>query len=522
MTKIFEQKINRFDGGMANDIREKDTTRFAFTRNFDTLSFPHRLIPYRSYENGNDTNTRLLTDFVYASSKLHALGINLASSNEPKVYIRTAFTDGAWTTEAANFTSGGTDDKVPGCFVFHDGSIFMLSGTTTVDRYYVGGGTAWAVAAAIAHGGGIDGVGSNAVQGIVHSKDKSLYLAGTRKIYRRAEGAADSSWSTAVLTLPLNLTITSICEYGNFLAIGCKDNNPIAQTSKVFLWDRDSSVTTLSELIDWGLGTLNVLEELEGKLIGISLIKRETSGGLIFNSVLSFKYYNGNGAQEFERINGTRSSSTSPISYLGTQKQKVNNRLYFVAMLSTDVSTQTKEGVWSVGRSGPSRPYVVTNEYPSRNDNTGVPTTIEGFFIMGSYVWVVYDTGNVSKTDDTANFTSNSKYETQIFDGDDSSITKKLIGVTVNTAPLPAAGSVQLLYRIDANIDGTTAGGNMTSIFTHTTDNSLSHSAINIESSGATLPEFKEIQFQIISLGGAEIIGLSFAYEITGKRLYDL
>ena len=96
---------------------------------------------------------------------------------------------------------------------------------------------------------------------------------------------------------------------------------------------------------------------------------------------------------------------------------------------------------------------------------------------------------------------------------DDIRITKKLVGVTVETEALPTAGQVVLKYRKDEETSWTT-------IFTNTTDNSLSHSAINIESTGVTLPQFKEIQFQIISTGNAVITGLRFKIEIIDKEPY--
>ncbi len=52
-----------------------------------------------------------------------------------------------------------------------------------------------------------------------------------------------------------------------------------------------------------------------------------------------------------------------------------------------------------------------------------------------------------------------------------------------------------------------------TTIFTEDTNNSISFSAVT------GLPkDYKEIEFQILSTGGAEVTGLSFKEEITGKR----
>jgi len=57
-----------------------------------------------------------------------------------------------------------------------------------------------------------------------------------------------------------------------------------------------------------------------------------------------------------------------------------------------------------------------------------------------------------------------------------------------------------LKYKKDAETSFTT-------IFTHNTDDSLFHEAVNIESSGATLPEFRELSLRIESTGGAVITG---------------
>ena len=498
---------------MANDIRTDDITKFAASKNFDALSFPSRLVPYRSYEAGNDTVARKMGNFLYASGKLFGLG-EQTSPLRPQIFYKDTFTDGTWSTTANNVVLTTPPSFLYDTFVQYKGFIFGFILNTSIWKYDITG-----AAAMVTADGTVGSTITSTANGVVHSKDDILYMAFNNVIV--SKNGAGGAWNVAALTLPTKYTITSLCEYGNYLAIACKDTDVLSQSSRVFLWDRDSSVATLAESIDWGLGTLQVLEELEGRLIGISLIKRETSGGLVFNSILSFKYYAGaQGAIEFARIDGSRDASISPLSSLGVQKQKANNRIYFAVVLTMNEGSGSKEGVWSVGRSGQDRPYAITVEHQS-SDGT-VPTAIDGFFLAGSYVFIAYSntgslSGNISKSNDAATFSNNSQYESLIFDGGDPSQTKKLIGVTVMTAPMPAAGSVALGYAIDSTIGTTTT---FTNIFTNTTDNDISHSAINIESSGATLPEFKEVQFQIISTGGAVVTGLSFEYELVPKRIY--
>ena len=88
------------------------------------------------------------------------------------------------------------------------------------------------------------------------------------------------------------------------------------------------------------------------------------------------------------------------------------------------------------------------------------------------------------------------------------------IGVTVTNVALPSGTTITCAYRKDEETSYTT-------IFTNTTANSISKSAINITSSGANLPEFKEIQFRVSVTGGnGEITGIKFKFEVIEKDLY--
>ena len=48
MGKIFEVKINRFDGGVSDDPREPLFNMGSLIKHFDVFSNPFKLIPYRS------------------------------------------------------------------------------------------------------------------------------------------------------------------------------------------------------------------------------------------------------------------------------------------------------------------------------------------------------------------------------------------------------------------------------------------------------------------------------------------
>ena len=110
----------------------------------------------------------------------------------------------------------------------------------------------------------------------------------------------------------------------------------------------------------------------------------------------------------------------------------------------------------------------------------------------------------MNKTDDAANYTFTSIYETELFG--DGKQTYKLLSATVMTDFLPTAGQVVLKYKKDEETSFTT-------IFTNTTDNSQRRTAINIESSGATLPTYRRLRLRVESTGNAVITGIRLVSE---------
>ena len=209
-------------------------------------------------------------------------------------------------------------------------------------------------------------------------------------------------------------------------------------------------------------------------------------------------------------------TGTVPLTIaVGIQKQKIDNRLLFQMLI--ELNGAVRDGVWSIGRVGPGVPFSLAHERTS-NNNTALATGdgVRGFIQVGDYLFQSYAAGGThatTKTDDSATaFSHNSVYESKIFNLGDSSIYKDLKEATVTTEFMVAAGDITLQYRVDENTAWTT-------IFNNTTNNSIGHTATNIESSGAALPRhYREIQFRILSTGNAEITGLSFKEQVAGRK----
>ena len=339
-------------------------------------------------------------------------------------------------------------------------------------------------------------------QGLVHSKDDILYIPYDNKIASKNGAAA---FNLTALTLPTNQIITAICEYGNYLAIAAKPKFAPGR-SIIYLWDRDSSLTTLSEKIDFGSETLLFLEELDGYLIGISKMGGSGTDGVDFAGWVNeprivFKYATSGmlGAKQLLRIDAT----SGGIQIVG--RQKVNNRLYF--MMSTQINSVAYNGVWALGRNEDGGYGLYIDR--SLNNDTAITTPVpKGFLLFGDYMFVAYTANGTYVANITINtntFTSASgTYESLIIG--DGRHNYKLVAIGVHTEPMPTAGQVILKYKVNEETSFTT-------IFTHTTDNAIYHEAINIESSGDELPQFRELQIQSLSTGKTVVTGIYLKYE---------
>ncbi len=525
MGKIIETKIDRFDGGIANDPRDTRTSVARMISNFDALTNPKKLIPRRDLEEGDaGSATSKKQNFAFGVADisnapsvhtLYGLGVQ-SSAADAEVLDKdlslgvtgTDFDDQIWGQPTANQSASG--DVAFGCFTYYQsaaavGKIYGFlrnSGSGAANRIFAFDpqGTAFDE-----DEGTLVVEANNTAQGLVHPKFDNLYLPYENYI---ASKDAAGAFNMSALVLPRQYYITSLADFGNYLAIACASRNPF-DNSRLFLWDMTS--TDASETIDLGSGVCQVLEEVDGDLIAISL-KADTANAtdankIIFDERVIFRVLSGSKMIKFLELKAESQNTRLPIA-----KQKIDNRLYF--LMGIDYNGSEVEGVWSIGRTSIGGPMALFHEYTTAL--TG--STLHSFIYAGDFVVLastVSGTFELVKTQDSStSFANNSIYETVIFDAGDSSLKKDLVGVTVMTDPMPTAGKVLVKYKKDED-------STWTLISTFTDDNGISKGAVSIETSSAKVLNYKEIQFRLESTGGAEITGLTFKEEITGKRKYE-
>jgi hypothetical protein len=185
--------------------------------------------------------------------------------------------------------------------------------------------------------------------------------------------------------------------------------------------------------------------------------------------------------------------------------------MYWVASVPFGSSTSTESthhlGIWGFGRKDRNYDFSLFLDYIDENVDTS-NFKINSFGSCGNFWYLNHGAaGAVYKTSSTA-YTFSSVYESQIFG--DPNITKKLVGVRVNTVIQPSAGQITLKYKRD----GATT---WRIIFIDGTDNSLRHEAVNLEKRTATMTQATPCVVTLASHGLAA--GDKFYFSTTGALL---
>lgn len=497
--------INNFNGGIVNDPRNPREGVCRTCTNFDALTNPYKLTPYYDSESGDSaSSTSQKQNFAIAlrsgtTYSLYSLGVKQSASTAEVLYKDLTsgsgndLADASWATPTANQSASGAANFEMFTYYKTQGLIYGAR----ANRYiwaFSPTGTAWADTA-YDYGSTFASI----TEGLVHPKDDIMYFGIDNKVIKNNAG----SFSVA-LTLPSHLKVVSVTDYGNYLAIGCAPVNGIGM-SFVYLWDRDATLTTLSESINWGSGQLKFIGKVDGLLVGVSLYGNNSTR---VKDRISFRIYDGLTAKEKLVIEGTTSTQ------LLSAKQEIDGRLFFMMRLS--LNGATREGVWSIGRDETGEISLIHERTPN-NDTALTTPVLKGFIVVGDFVFqsAVSNSSHVLyKTNDQESYTATSILETTINPKMPSAhrpAKKKLISASLTYESLPASGQVVLLYRVNG-------ASSWTTIFTETTDSAVSTEPFT-KAASAQFSDFTDIEFRVQSTGGAKITGITYKYEIITSNL---
>lgn len=494
--------INDFSGGIVNDPRSTAENVARVVTNFDVLTDAHRMVPYRDSESGDSgASTSKKQNFCIAlrtgtTYSLYGLGVvsggGLAQINYKNLTTGSAtdLDDATWDATANNASGSGATSFNLFVYYKRTGLIYGAKAGQYIWAYDPDGSTSFGETERDLTSF------TNICQGLVHSKDDILYIGYDNKIAKNDNG----SWTSVALTLPTDLYITSLAEHGNYIAIACAPLSGVGH-SRVFIWDRDSSLTTLSDSIDWGEEKLQVLEEVDGVLVGISF---SGSNSTRFSDRIIFRYLNVSSAVKFaELLGGT--STQLPIA-----KQRINNRVYFMMVIT--LNGATRQGVFSVGRNSPTSGFSIVHERTVNNDTDVAGDVLNNFFSVGDYMFISYQQNSafaLSKTNDTASYTATSIWESTInpkMPLADRVLDKKLESVGATYQAFPAGGQAVVQYKVN--------GGSYETIFTETATGITRTEPSTIRASDEkAMTDGSEYEFRIACTGGVIPTGLQYTYD---------
>lgn len=487
MSKTLQIRINQFNGGISDDPRKVSASEFQISKHFDIFSQPQRLIPYRSFEadtNDGSTSTGmkqyLVKDFIYSSKSTKLYGLGQNASGFPKIVYKADATTGNWTLPAS---SEGTDSVWNGCFTefkdymwgFQGSKLFkwgLLSGTPSITNSVAT--TATTI--------------TSVAQGII-AADANLYLPYNNTLIRITPGLTVTD---AVISVPDNFKITSICNYGNYMAIAAAPIVSFNGVSKMFLWNLSSDLFT--ETASFGEGDLRVIETIEGMIVGITDRYLNNSIGAGTGSMIIQTYAGGTPQVIKEIFTQALNNATMPIS-----KAVKNNRLFFTAKIMTNsAGTEYNEGIWSFGRKNLNYPYTLSLDLIDENVSV---SGIQSFGLAGNYFFLSHSgDGSIDKTDDASNHTFTSIYESQINDFGSMDDDKRLESIKVSFKKILVSEQLTVKIKWDDATSWTTVG-------TYNTVGGKTKTFSLIESSGANFPSGKELFLRLESLNGLEITG---------------
>lgn len=505
-----EYKLTKFSGGISDDIRQSSETSYSLSQHFDINTSPYRSIPFRDSEADNTTQVGIM-NFAWdkTNSFLYGLGLTLSGGLKIQIYRKTTANDltSAWLTPTSS-TSTAVTHMLGNLFIFYKGVLYLRRYTNAIDTFDPSGPT-YTDTAHVFGSAYTDGSGQT-TQGLIHSKTDTLYIGDANIIWSNNNGTINSS----AFIVPSDMIITSLAEYGSYLAIACKPKTASlggtsTSSSKVFLWDMVSSTPT--EVLDFGVGDLWILANVEGFLVGV--MNSSPSAGITFSkSKIYIKTYAGGTPTLFKSLEDDGLVLFGLFGYKPFFST-INGLTFGLYSSGSRIPT----GLYTFSRPSVNYPFSITMERLIHNATS--ITSLTGIFKVGEVVFTAYNfvldtSSNVGRTNDTASYTATSALNTQRFGIENPRQKKSLLGVTVSFDPLPSGASVVLKYKKDEETSFTT-------IFTYSTQNGIYHSSTTIESSGVKLPDFREIEFRVESTGGAIITGFYSRVEDKNDDLYE-
>lgn len=506
MARKVNRLINRFDGGITDDIRNtSDLSKCAHVAHFDIYSNPYRLQPMPGYVADQDTVSGGADDLqnynikgFYYQDTLYAVGTK-SNGTGSKVFQKATPTTASWT---ASTGGEGTYLVRDYTFVTGDFPMYMTTngGSTYITRY--DGASAVTDAHATLYSGTtniqtVQEPGMDGVYYVSNGRDDITKIA--------ADGAG-------TVTDPIANSVETITDIQNGDAqIGFIGYKWDPYRAIFTVWDMTANPNETLYKYDLGPGFPVALGRLGSQWIAI------ISNGIEQNSRLE-EAANGNFSFKVVLTNGptsetlvTVAGATDTNAELRATRGYFNDAMLFYGRIPEDATpTSYKEGIWAVGKRNSTSPLAL-----SLLLDTSSLGSIEAYYNFGFHHFFAHNgDGSVSRLDafGTGTYDVTATYESLVF-GSETPFEKVFNGISVVTENLPSGGSVVCKYRTDTDDSWTT-------IATSSTLGTQRHNFTR--TSSGPIGNFTEFQFRVEVTGKCAIKNITLAYEETDSLPYSL
>lgn len=497
--------INRFDGGMAEDLRTTATNQCASSVNFDISTNPHKLIPYsdpvaETHAGGSVTDYNITDVTVLNVSgttpTIYGMGRVSSGSSNVAIFKKSSTSDitAQWSASLATIVSV----QDPGTLVSY------YDQTAGVDKlYFLGANTgfySFTDPSTITSLGALSAVvpGVSYPKPYRHPIDNTIYMGSANKVYKF--DAVTYTTPTLLHTFGANFMTQSFTEWGSHLAIA---GRPITKSSKssVYLSNRVLPNDGAQQVIDWGEGSLVGIENIGGPLVGISYTEDVGEYSTISSYKLYIKVWNGGEVQTVKEIETRRTDEVK------IWKAKHDNKLYF--------GFDTDRALYVVGKNKLGEWFVTGDRYynPTGSYITG---TLNGISFVGDIAFIAYQdggtTGYLARQGTGSTYSLTSYYNTTInpvMEVSHRTLRKRLKSVRVAYTAKANNGTVGVGFRQDTQ---TAAFTSIVSNTEATAGEYVIHA--DMTEAGESFDEGYEFQFQFTSTGNVAIKQFEYEYDL--------
>ena len=485
---------NRFDGGIAEDLRTNATNEHEVCTGFDIFTTPHMLQHHRDQisELGSEIDDLEISDVgltsISGTKYLVAFGNNTSSTTRPATYTR-SYDDfnGYWNQQQAVGVAGYSYCK--GTYIQYGGISFVLSVNSTGDTYnlqkYTGAGALVSV-------GTFSASGPVVPRPYIHPDDKILYMCVGNTIAKYDISTGTFTSHTSIL--PTGYYATSLTHFGGYLQIGLVPT--LGGDSLMVSWGRDTTLNTLQASVNLGSMFLQSIENLEGLVVCVCRTNVDNLNNI--QKRLEIKgYYGGDSYKVLKSIPVEDNYNFNIV------KAKKDDKLYFAAGNTNAIYCVAKN---KVGR------WVVTQD---RLISSGTSVSqILAINFVGDYMYVSFIEGGVYKLTVTDNESTIPSANTATYRQTincnmaeaDRNREKRLIYVEAILEGISIAGSSTLKYLVDGVIG------------TIETKNNTNSKCISLkgraETDGRPFKQGREIQIQVETTYGTKIKEIRYFYDL--------